>query len=645
MDKIDESLEDAIEIDRALAEILNCDDLVQQMKIAELVEKYKKKGITKRILSKRLLDFKHEEIQSLKEIIPSNLEGLTLGVSIPPQYRINLEGIFKYFTDRDGSGNFVKIAPAPIFISAKTRSIDDGSVGVGITFYYDGKWTEIFVPQVQIATANEFLKLTNLGLLITARNVLEVIEFASEQQALSMTNLPEVLTTKRSGWLEYENTYYFSLGKTVLSPPGARAISRYIPDDLSKEVKFVGYHKGSVRDWLKAVGIIRRHKLVLFQFGSALIAPLLHLLRIQAFTYHNFDDSTTGKTVALRISLSIFGDPNDGCYLSTWETTELGMENRCYALNHLPVPSDDSSLARSASLIEHCIYMIGNGSARSRGTQTGGARESKPSKVVLLSNGEGLLLSSNSKTGQAVRTIQIKRNPWDLSPTTAEEIKEVEMRAKENFGFLGPIYLQRLVEIANDPERLQSLRMRSKEFVRQLSDSNVNKLVGRTLPMLAGVKIALSLAMEAMPELGITGEEIEKCIAEVLSIQNEALNNTTGVAYKAFQYVIDQIRANPWRFDVVDKERWGTMTSRRVGIEEQIGYAFIKTQLYKLLREGGYDPEAVCLQFKDKKWVWLDKKNQLYNVKMDGKGGRSYVFDFEIAEAEGILERDSEDIA
>lgn len=640
------------EIDRRLELVLPEEPIVQAMAAADLSKEYKKYGITKKIVLEQLENLR-KRIRESMSVDVDQFDGLPPGVVIPSTYRLTKAGVEKCSVDKNGNVGWEKVAATPLFVSRKSRDIDDDKKGVELTFYYDGRPHTLFLHQSQIAVVGEILKLSSYGVPVTSVNAYTVIEYLAEQQAVSMATLSEALTTSRSGWIELDGGLYFAFGEKVIAAVGAKEISRRIPDGMSKEVRFVGISKGSMQEWLKAFKIGKRNRLVLFQVGCALVAPLLHPLRIQPFTVHFHDDSTSGKTVAMRLSLSTYGDPNDGRYLATWDTTEVGLENRCHALNHLAAAFDESTLARSQQLIEHGLYAIGNGSGRSRGTQAGEAREAKSFTVVALSSGEGLLLSSTTKTGQSVRTIQVKRNPWESSEKSG--IEDVESIVKENFGFLGPAYLQHLVDTVNDPTRLQALRDRYRNALQDLKSKTDNKLVGRTLPMLAGIKVALEIAATVMPKLELMPAEIDGSINEILKIQNESLNKTSTTAFKAFQYVIDQIQANPGRFDGCEsktpteqgpltavRERWGVTVKRVSNIEVVDGYAFIKAQLFKLLRDGGFDPESVCHQFRERKWVVLDQQAHLPNVKIDGKGDRRFVFDMAIAEELGALESDEE---
>ena len=78
-------------------------------------------------------------------------------------------------------------------------------------------------------------------------------------------------------------------------------------------------------------------------FASVLLEPLNCL----PFFVHLWGvDSGTGKTVALMVAASVWGDPAVGAYVKTFDGTVVGMEKTAAFLNNLPFCLDELQLAK-----------------------------------------------------------------------------------------------------------------------------------------------------------------------------------------------------------------------------------------------------------------------------------------------------------
>ena len=80
-------------------------------------------------------------------------------------------------------------------------------------------------------------------------------------------------------------------------------------------------------------------------FASVLLEPLNCL----PFFVHLWGvDSGTGKTVALMVAASVWGDPAVGSYIKTFDGTVVGQEKTAAFLNNLPLCLDELQLAKDS---------------------------------------------------------------------------------------------------------------------------------------------------------------------------------------------------------------------------------------------------------------------------------------------------------
>ncbi len=550
---------------------------------------------------------------------------LPVGVKLPPEYEVSTAGIFKNTLVKE-MVIAQQVTTSPVLASASCHCVDDKTSGVELTFADGGgNQQKIRVTQLQVSSAYEIIKLSNLGVKVNSKNATDLIEFLDLQIATSK-ELPKIFTTKKSGWIRYNGQNYFSAGHIVVKSLMAPDLFRSVSEGEPEELQFIGQSKGKKEEWLKAILIAKKYPLVLMQVAAALAAPLLRLLKVDAAIVHIFGDSTLGKTTCIIGALSFFGNSNPDCYFGSWESTNVGLENRAYALNDMPLPIDDSSQTPYPELIEKCCYMLANGCGRARGDRSGRLLPVRRFRNLTISNGETFLLNENSKTGQTVRVIQIKEAPWGSSPEAGRDISNVNRIIKENYGFVGMDYLQRLVDVSNSDEELSSLKARHNILSEKLKQGVSNKLVLRTIPVISALGIALGIVNQIAPELGITSSDIDAMLNKILHLQEINLAAETTLFNRALDYVQQQILANSSRFTFNENlELWGAVVTRKLKDSTDIvsGYGFLPEKLREVLKKGGYDAASVMHFFREKKCVWLDSNDQLHTINFNGHSMRA----------------------
>ena len=106
--------------------------------------------------------------------------------------------------------------------------------------------------------------------------------------------------------------------------------------------------RGKAADWVsiskecRAMSITARIMLAA-SFASVLVQPFGAL----PFFVHLWGgESGTGKTVALMLAASVWGDPVMGRYIQTFNSTMVGQEKTASFLNSLPMLIDELQLAK-----------------------------------------------------------------------------------------------------------------------------------------------------------------------------------------------------------------------------------------------------------------------------------------------------------
>jgi uncharacterized protein (DUF927 family) len=151
----------------------------------------------------------------------------------------------------------------------------------------------------------------------------------------------------------------------------------------------------------------------MFAVSAAFAAPFVDLLGQEIMGFHFYGDSSWGKSTLVNVACSVYGNPTD--YKKAWRATDNGMESLAAAHSDMLLGLDEINQFDPRKLGD-AIYMLGNGSGKTRANDRGGARDDLYRWcLVFLSNGEKTL---EQYTGEAGKT-----------QTAGMEMRFLEIRA------------------------------------------------------------------------------------------------------------------------------------------------------------------------------------------------------------------------
>lgn len=236
-----------------------------------------------------------------------------------------------------------------------------------------------------------------------------------------------------------------------------------------------------------------------FAVSAALAGPLLAPIQRSGCGFHILGDSSSGKTTLLHAAASCWGG---GGFIRTWQATAAGLEGIAAAVNDTALVLDEISEADSRS-IGSFVYQLGNGTGKSRGARTGGARAVQRWRIILLSSGERSLASTMAEGGKAPKAgmeIRLMDIPCARAfgvfdcvhdqPNARAFADALRASAARHYGHAGPELVKRMIEQPKDwgdiHQRILALPMFAAE----------NSLEGRAAHAFALVALAGELATE-----------------------------------------------------------------------------------------------------------------------------------------------------
>ena len=368
--------------------------------------------------------------------------------------------------EADDSGIFTKngyndevACPHPIMPVERLVNIDTGEEKLQLAFRKGTIWRKIIVSKTVLASSNKVTELAGSGIAVTSQNARAFIQYISDMENMNYYLIPEKKSIGRFGYIPDEGFSPFVDGLIFDGDANFKAMFQTVRS------------RGSETKWLETAAEVREMsttaKIILAaSFASVLLEPLNCL----PFFVHLWGvDSGTGKTVALMVAASVWGDPAVGAYVKTFDGTVVGMEKTAAFLNNLPFCLDELQLAKdSKGRTTFDVYKLAQGVGRTRGNRSGGVDLTPTWRNCILTTGESPLTGTASGAGAVNRVI-------DIECKSAQAVIKDGMRisgaVKRNYGFAGRKFVERLYQ----PGVIDQVSERYRELFRILSDRDTTE--------------------------------------------------------------------------------------------------------------------------------------------------------------------------
>ena len=204
----------------------------------------------------------------------------------------------------------------PILPIERLVNIDTCEEKLKLAFRKGASWRKIIVDKAVLANANKVTELSRNGIAVTSQNARAFIQYISDIENLNYDLIPERKSIGRFGYISGEGFSPFVDG--LIFDGDANFSSMF------QAVRSHGSEDKWIEIALEARSMSITAKIILAaSFASVLLDPLNCL----PFFVHLWGvDSGTGKTVALMVAASVWGDPTIGSYVKTFDGTAVGME-------------------------------------------------------------------------------------------------------------------------------------------------------------------------------------------------------------------------------------------------------------------------------------------------------------------------------
>ena len=352
------------------------------------------------------------------------------------------------------------------------------------------------VPSAEIGSVQGWQRLQSYGLTILSGRTKR--ERLADYLQTEGQDTPYTVTAQ-AGW---HGTAYILPSGEVICPDNTEVGRVIYNGDKSQAPAYEA--AGTAQEWNAEIGqYLTGNSRLCLAVGTALAAPLIGLLGMEAGGFHLFGDSRDGKSTAARIALSIWGNP--AALMQTWTGTAHGFTNLANARNDGLLVLDEIGQA-NARQVSQTAYSVINGVSKVQGAKEGGNRESTRWKTLLFSTGEKPLDAfirrhgEDWNAGQAARLPSIPSNAgqglgiYDRLhgfPNGAALSEHLTAAAAAQHGTIGRAFIAIL---QNDPAALQTAKERQNAFMAALPELNGQ---ARTVALRFALAAALETAARA----------------------------------------------------------------------------------------------------------------------------------------------------
>lgn len=507
------------------------------------------------------------------------LAGLTCG-----EWTATDLGVWRY--EASGTDMIKQMACShPIMPTERLVNADSGLEKLRIAYYKDRRWLSLTAERSLIGDRGKIIRLADKGIEVTTENARNLVRYIADVVAENFETIPRTTSIARCGWMEDGSFVPY------------HAV-QYDGDDDFRSLFAAIKPKGDYEHWKLVMRMWRRENryariMLAASFASVLLEPLGTL----PFVVHLWGGTGAGKTVALMLAMSIWGDPELGKLVRTMNMTSNSIARTAAFLYNIPFAGDELQIIKDRwnKNYDGLVMFTTEGIDRGRAKAYGGVEDTKTWKCVFLFTGEEPITKSSSGGGAKNRCIEIEVEGDDKVVTDGRRMSNF---VREHHGYAGQAFVEALEG--------RDIHKRYQEIYDGIMDKRPD-----TEGKQAMAAAAILLADEIAAEVIWNDPPMEQ--GEVLRYLASA--KEVDVASRAYDWTINWIARNEGHFSGrADShlEIWGK-------IEEDDVVVINRDVLSEALRVEGYDYTAVISKWAQREQIVKDSEGKsTHSTKVSG---------------------------
>ncbi|MGN0622152.1 MAG: DUF927 domain-containing protein [Porcipelethomonas sp.] len=474
----------------------------------------------------------------------------------------------------------------PIMPTERLVNIDTGEEKLKIAYFKGKYWREIIVGKKELFDASKIIQLAAVGVSVTSKSAKLLSEFLCSIEAMNYDSLPERESVSRLG--------YIGDGKSF--SPYVDGLIFDGDANYSTIYDAIG-EKGSFEKWRSTAVRCRRESITAqIMLAASFASVLINKIGALCFFVHLWGvESGTGKTVALMLAASVWGNPSVGQYVQTFNATQVGHEKTAAFLNNIPMCIDELQLSKdSHGRSKFDVYQLSQGVGRTRGTKSGGIDKTPVWNLCILTTGESPLTSDNSGAGAVNRVIDIECKAKDAVIRNGMEVSQC---IKLNYGHAGRIFIECLSdEIISEARDLYS------GYYRELSSGSTTEKQAMAAAML--------LTADELADRFIFRTGNHLTVGQISEFLKSKASVSAGE--RGYSYMCDWVAMNSNRFksENENSDVYGVIIDN---------WAYINGAVFrKAAKEAGFDDRALLSWLKTNGLILTRGRNMTRGKRING---------------------------
>ncbi|MEG1132674.1 MAG: DUF927 domain-containing protein [Romboutsia sp.] len=473
----------------------------------------------------------------------------------------------------------------PIWIKSCERNIDNDEMTATIMCKNLGRENKIIAKRDEYLDPRILLSYQKVGFDVNIFNKNTIVKhLINEEKIMKIDQVHSQL-----GFGEHE-------GKIIYKAHNSIGI------DSTYRGSFDINPKGNKDVWLtmledEVLGNVSLELICSVSLTSILLGFIGEKYSLETIIVHLVGNSTTGKSTALRLAISIFGSVKLGnnSLLSTYNTTHNAMMKKLGGTKGVTFAFDEISISNIVNFTQ-TIYTLSQGVDKARLNKNSEQKEQESWLGTILSNGEKSLLNlANKNAGIQMRVIEIEDISWTSSAENAEEINKI---VASNNGHIAIEIAQYMMELGK--EEVSKRYEKNVEMIKKVMTNNnlEDEFTGRRSNKLATIITTAKIFEEYLckqleKEIKLDTKGMVKILLDVEKESIKYRNLDKSALEHIRQYIID----NQHKFEKSWSEKpkgqiIGKLTKKKDYLELQM----TESKFEEMLKEGGYESKKVVLR-------------------------------------------------
>jgi len=493
----------------------------------------------------------------------------------------------------------------PIMPVERLVNIDTGEEKLRVAFYKGKYWRDFIASKRDLFDSSKIIQFSALGVSVTSKSAKLLSEYLCDIETLNPDLIQETESVGRLGFIGDGSQFSPYVDDLIFD---GDANYRNIYGAISESGNYI--------TWLTEALKCRRDSLTAhIMLAASFASPLLNKMGCLPFFVHLWGvESGTGKTVALMLAASVWGNPDIGQYIQTFNSTQVSCERTAAFLNNIPLCIDELQLSKdSHGHSKFDVYQLAQGVGRGRGNKAGGIDTVPTWSLCILTTGESPIVQASAGAGAVNRVIDIECR---ASESVIKDGFTTSAIIKQNYGFAGRQFIEALAD-----DVIEQAQIRYRELFKKLSSGDSTEKQAMAAAMLL---VADELADKFIFKSGhtLTVEQISGFLKE---------KSEVSAGQRAYNFLCDWVAINGSRFQTSDNngEFWGK-------VDEENNKAYIISTVFrKALTDNGFDERAVTSWLRANYLIEPDKngKSSKY-TSVDGHYARYVIMHLSVSDEE-----------